>query len=363
VKSIARSPLFACGLCLAAPVTALSAEPAIGWWAEHVSMHGDLRLRFESVRPDPGEDNDRGRYRGRLGITILASDAIEFEVRLATGDGDPVSTNLDFGESFSFDNVRIDRASAGWSANDSLQLVGGKMKNPLFRAGGTALIWDNDLSPEGLAARFDTGDFFATIGGFVLNDRNEGVESWLYAAQAGTEFAVSDSSALTAGIGWFDFTDVVGNSALYGDDARGNSVDAAGNYLYDYDVLEAFAQYESVVGGWPVSVFAEWTQNTKAAIAGTAYAVGVNVGRADEAGAAEFSWEWRDTEADALVGILTDSDLADGNTDSRGHVLQGLYRVTERVAIAATFIFSEYGRVTEASTEFDRVMFDIEFSF
>jgi hypothetical protein len=89
----------------------------------------------------------------------------------------------------------------------------------------------------------------------------------------------------------------------------------------------------------------------------------VKAGRAEGAGSTEWSWEWRDTGADALVGILTDSDLADGNTDSRGHVLQGSYRVTDHVALAATLIFSEYGRFNDSPTDFDRVMIDIEFSF
>lgn len=363
VKVMDYAPQVACIVCLAAPVPAHCAPPANDGWAERISTSGDLRLRYESIRRSPGTDVDRERYRGRLGLTLDASDALEIGVRLATGEGSPVSTNLDFGESFALDNIRIDRAYIGWSANETVELVGGKMKNPLFRAGDNTLMWDNDLNPKGIAAKVESGIFFGTVGGFILDDRNDGVESWLYAVQAGAQFGQPDSSILSAGIGWFDYSDIEGNSSLFGDDAQGNSVDAAGNYLHDYDVMEVFAQYESTVAGWPVTFFADWARNSRVAIANTAWSVGVNFGKAQEARTMEFSWSWRDTEADALIGIFTDSDIADGNTDSRGHMLQALYRMTEHAGIAATLILSEYGQFTDASTDFDRLMLDIEFSF
>jgi hypothetical protein len=352
--------LLACSACLASH--AVSAEPASGW-TEQVTLAGDLRLRYESIRKEPGADDDRGRYRARFGLRIDATDAVEFGIRLASGDGNPVSTNLTFGKSFSADNVRIDRAYVAWSVNDTLTLTAGKMKNPLTRVGDNPLLWDSDLNPEGVAASFASGRFAGTAGTFRLDDRDDGVESWLYAAQAEVEFDVSASTTLSAGIGWFDYTGVAGKAPLFGDDANGNSVDAAGNYLNDYDILEFFAEYESAVGHWPVTVFADWARNTRAARADTAWATGVIFGKAEEAGSAEWSWEWRDTEADALVGIFTDSDLADGNTDSHGHVLQGTYMLTGHVALAATLIFSEYGLIDDPHTDFDRVMLDIEFSF
>ena len=326
-------------------------------------MSGDLRLRHESIRRQPGEDDERQRYRARFGITLDASEAIELGVRLASGDGSPVSTNLDFGESVGFDNIRIDRAYVAWSASDAVDLIGGKMKNPLYRAGDNALIWDSDLNPEGFAAKVESGIFSGRVGAFILDERDNGVESWLYAAQAGAKFGLSESSTFTAGIGWFDYTDMAGNSSLFGDNTKGNSVDAAGNYLYDYDIIEVSAQYDAAVAGWPVTVFAEWAQNVRARNADTARSAGINIGKAEEAGTMAFSWAWRHTEADALVGIITDSDFADGNTDSRGHMLEGTYLVTEHVGVGATLIFSQHGELTGASTDFDRAMFDVEFSF
>jgi hypothetical protein len=362
IRFFSRSlPLVACSLGLAAP--ALCADTVGGAWWEQVALDGDLRLRYESIRKDPGEDIERERYRARFGFSADLNDTLELGVRFATGEGDPASTNLNFGESISFDEILIDRAYIGWSASDRLQLTVGKMKNPFFRAGDTALLWDSDVNPEGVVAKFGADLFFGSIGGFQLGDRDDGVESWLYAVQAGAGFDISDSSTLTAGIGWLDYTDIAGEAPLYGRSARGNSLDAGGNYLNDYDILELFAEYEIKIGSWPVVAFVEWTRNTRAATDDTAYSVGLNVGKADEPGAAEWSWEWRDTEADALVGVLTDSDLADGRTDSRGHVLKGSYRLTDHMSIGATLIYSEYGGFNASPTDFDRVMLDVEFDY
>lgn len=356
-----RLPLLAFSLWLAAP--AASADTAGSAWLEQVSLEGDVRLRYESIRKEPGEDIGRERYRGRFGFSADLGDSLEFGVRFATGEGDPASTNLNFGESISFDNIHIDRAYVGWSVSDRLQLTAGKMKNPLFLAGDTVLMWDSDVNPEGLAAKFESGAVFGRMAGFQLDYRDDGSESWLYAVQAGAGFDISESSTLTAGIGWFDYTDIAGHAPLYGSNARGNSLDAAGNYLNDYDILELFAEYETKLGSWPIVVFVEWTHNTRVATADTAYSVGVNVGKADRPGTAEWSWEWRDTEADALVGVLTDSDLADGHTDSRGHALKGSYRLSDYMGIGATLIFSDYGGFNASPTDFDRVMLDVEFGF
>lgn len=359
----ARLLLLACGPSLAGPLAAQTVEePRSSWW-QRISPEAELRLRHETVREEPGEDDDRYRYRGRLGFSTDLADAVEFGMRLETGKEDPASANLNFGESLSASDIRIDRAYLGWSVSDGLELVAGRMKNPFVLAGGTPLMWDSDVDPEGIAAKIRSGAFFGRIAGFLLDYRADGAESRLYAAQAGVTFAVAGTSALTAGIGWFDFADVIGNSPLQGDDAQGNSVDIEGRYVNDYDVVELFAEYESAIGEWPVVVFAEWTRNTRVAGADTAYAFGVTFGEAEEPMTAEWSWEWRDTEADALVAILTDSNLGDGRTDSSGHVLKGSYMLTGHVAIGATVILSEYDAFDGTSTDFDRVMLDVIFSF
>ena len=100
--------------------------PAVAQEAYDISFSADLRLRHESIRQQNDPDLQRERYRGRLGLTVATPGNLEWELRLATGDGDPVSTNLDFGEGFSLSDVHIDRASVSWSASDAAQIDIGK---------------------------------------------------------------------------------------------------------------------------------------------------------------------------------------------------------------------------------------------
>jgi len=71
----------------------------------------------------------------------------------------------------------------------------------------------------------------------------------------------------------------------------------------------------------PLLVFGEWVRNTAANSADTAFAVGAKLGSASEPGDIRFSYACHRTEADALVGLFTDSDFAGGNTASSGHFI------------------------------------------
>ena len=83
----------------------------------------------------------------------MAND-VKVVLRIATGDSNPVSTNQNFGDEFSISDLGIDRAYVGWQFSKKLNLLGGKMENPLFRAGDNRLIWDGDFNPTGIAATF-----------------------------------------------------------------------------------------------------------------------------------------------------------------------------------------------------------------
>src|SRR5690606_16382173 len=148
------------------------------------------------------EARDSQRYRARFGFAARLTDDLEFGLRLATGEGDPTSENLAFGERLSASDIRIDRAYRRWSAPSERGSVAGEMENPFFQAGETALMWDGDFDPQGLAASFEAGSLFGRAGACLLDYRADGVDSRLYAVQAGISLDVQDST-LRAGVGWF----------------------------------------------------------------------------------------------------------------------------------------------------------------
>ena len=128
-------------------------------WVDRIKLKADIRLRHESIDEDGEEDRSRGRFRTRFGLSATASDDVKFVLQLATGGDSPVSTNQSFDDGFSTKDIGVDLAYVDWTINDNLNLYGGKMKNPLFSAGGVPLIWDGDLNPEGVAVVFGQGSF------------------------------------------------------------------------------------------------------------------------------------------------------------------------------------------------------------
>lgn len=332
-------------------------------WYDRLDFSGDLRLRYESISEQQSADRDRARFRARFGFRAEATDDIQVIVRLATGDGSPVSTNLTFDDGFSAKDIRIDRAYVDWRITDAWHVSGGKMRRPWFRSGGNALLWDSDLNPEGIATSFESGRFFGSVAALSVSERSASDDSLLLTAQGGVELAFGGNATLTAGAGYYEYTNIVGNAPFHDGSANGNSVDAAGNYIFDYSLIELFAEYRTEMRGWPLTVFGEWVQNTEAAVEDNAYALGAEIGETKGPGSYQVSYTWQDTEADAVIGTFNDSDFAGGDTDARGHLLKGRYALRDNVTLGATLIIAELGEFSGNERDYDRVMLDIEFSF
>ena len=140
-------------------------------WTSRISLSGDLRARYEGFwfHPDQVadlENRHRGRYRARIGIAATINDYATAVVRVASGEGDLRGTNRSFGRSgpdFDPDDIYIDLAYAQLrNRGGQIPLVGGiatlqagKVPNPfLWKIGKDALLFDNDITPEGVALSY-----------------------------------------------------------------------------------------------------------------------------------------------------------------------------------------------------------------
>lgn len=332
-------------------------------WYERVSLTGDVRLRYETINAEGGSDQERGRYRGRLGLAAPLHETVRLVVRLATGDGSPVSTNLNFDDGFSSSNIRVDRAYVDWRINSSWSLQAGKMKSPWFRSGGNALLWDSDFNPKGIAATFKSERTFGSAAALRMEPGPAGDDSLLLAVQGGLKLPLGESRSLILGAGYYDHADTVGNVPFHNGSPGGNSTDATGNYRFDYAMLELFAQYGTTLGRMPASLFGAWVRNTAIGSANTAYALGVKVGSIATQGNVQFAYSWQDTEADAVVATFNDSDFAGGRTGASGHLLSLSYAVHQNVTLGATAILSKRVDSTAGTLDYDRVMLDLAVAF
>jgi hypothetical protein len=353
--------LLSAPLCIALHTTVLADEEQS--WADRISVKGDLRLRYEGISEEGEEDRERGRYRARLAVTGEVTDNVKIVMELASGADNPVSRNVTFDGGFDVDDIGFDLAYVEWSASEDLTVFGGKMKNPLYRAGGAPLVWDGDLNPEGVALTYGKGAFFGTLASFSVEERSSSSDSLLTAVQLGGKFELGDSVSLTAGAGYFGYSNTFGNEPFWDGSPRGNSTDIDGNYLYDYKNTEVFAQLDTKVGDWPLAVYGQWVQNNEVSEEDTGYAFGAKIGSAKAKGQWEASWTYMDVEADAVIATFNDSDFGGGQTDASGHIIKAKYAVSTSISVGGTFFINEIDEFAGNKHDFDRFQLDVQFSF
>jgi hypothetical protein len=114
---------------------AQAAPVATDNWSDRIRLDGDFRYRYERIDPEGSDTRRRNRIRARVNVKADVSDDIEVGFGLATGGDDPVSTNQTLGGGGSSKDVSLNLAYADWEVMDGLHLIGGKFKNPLYRAG------------------------------------------------------------------------------------------------------------------------------------------------------------------------------------------------------------------------------------
>ena len=168
---------------------------------------------------------------------------------------------------------------------------------------------------------------------------------------------------LTAGAGYFAYTGTTGNEPFYNGRAKGNSVDAQGNYLYEYKNTEVFAQLDTNAGDWPLQIYAHATQNSEAPTEDTAVAVGAQFGSARKQGQAESGWTYQDVEADAVIGTFSDSDFGGGGTDSDGYMLKSRYACSDKILLGGTLFVNNVDRFQGSEHDYNRLQLGVEFKF
>ena len=376
---------------------------------------GDFRYRNEQIKTAPNSTTDehtrgRDRIRLRFGVTAKISDSTVGRFQIGTSGGtagDPRSTNQTLGEDWSRKSIGIDLAYVDWKALNGLNLQLGKMPQPWTRT--ASYMWDGDITPEGAALKYVRGGLFAT--GFYnwLNERHSGSatglrsDTKLVGAQVGWRQPIGPMTLTVAGA-VLDLTNVQdeqvsannSNSALssncrsangvfFGNSTNGNSVytatytNASGTCSVDrlqsdFTQVNLLAQLDFTAGRYPMAVFAEYTQNTKAESVSpslgkldTAYAVGVSLNKASNPKTWEAGLVYQMSEADAIFGQFHDSDFGDGRTDTSGFAIKGAYAPAANWTVSGTLLINKLNRDTGSATttdlDYKRLQLDMNYKF
>jgi hypothetical protein len=249
---------------------------ALPGWIKRIKVTGDMRIRGQAdlfsdsnigatyvdvnVVNDAGgqnkagpeqfinttEDRHRARVRARLGITADIADGLLAGMRISTGKtSDPVSTNQTLGNHKNKYNVVWDRAYLKYTNYDFwrypwFSLSAGRIPNPWI---STDLVWDSDLSFEGLVSSIKYGfgsseynnklkttsaNIAMTLGAFPLQEIELSSEDkWLYGLQLSSKFKFTNNTNFKIALSYYVYDNITG--------VRNTSVEST---LMDYTAPE-----------------------------------------------------------------------------------------------------------------------------
>jgi hypothetical protein len=360
-------------------------------WASRVKFKGDLRVRSdrleservagsgETATVEDAADRDRARFRARLAAEAKVTDTTKVGFGLASGDGDPRSSNQTFTNANSTKSVYIDLAYADWAFAPGARFVLGKQKQPYWRS-GQSLFFDNDLNPEGVAVTYERDMFFGSAYGWMLQEnytpdpagRNQ--DPHLLGAQAGLAFPWL-AGETRVGMHYYDCGACQGNAPFWGGgNAYGNTTLPDGTLKYDYNVLIVEAQVGTTLAGRPFQAWGGWAQNLASGVEyDTSYDLGVMLGRAADPGTWEVGLLYHSTDKDALFAQIIESDFAAGRTDGYGWGARFGYAPVKGVTLNATYFKSWTNKDVAAVSgpgyeigrdlDYDRLMLDVNYRF
>jgi len=351
-------------------------------WAEKIKISGDLRYRHDHQDEEDGSNPgrwengvDRERIRARLLFEAIVNNEWDIAFRIATGsDKSPISTNQDLEDGFSKKDIWLDLAYFNWhpSSAEELLITGGKMKNPFYRAGKNQLIWDSDLNPEGIAAQgrrsLDSGDqLFVNGGGFWVDESGSGADTSLWGAQTYIKHDMNNSDYLLGGASYLDYGNIEGRGDLKSTWSSSGSffgnTSSGGVYRDDYNIFEVFGEYGFKCSGLPVAAFASWVRNVAATTSeDTGWLVGAKLNKAKDPGSWEFSYDYRELDADAVVGGFTESDFVDSKTNSRGHKFGFKYQLARNLQASFDYYHAQ-NTAGSRNLDYRRLLADLVLKF
>jgi Putative porin len=367
---------------ISARAAAAEAEQAPGWW-ERLSFWGDFRGRYEGFfyqnTPDgqSPDDQQRGRYRLRLGMASQINDYARVVLQFSTGGGDNRSGNQTFGGNLDWgkDLIEIDQAylelnpfphDGQLPLDGSLLVDLGRMPNPfLWKNGRDILLWDNDINLEGAGFRFtarpaEAVDVFANTGFFIDDENSNAKDPSLYAAQIGANARATDTLTIGGRVSYFQFLSL--NQAFVeraASSTNGPSVTTGGGNILDGLTGSAFGGRAGILAtgaylrctcfeDWPVTLYGNFSDNLSAESSvlfpGTgsesmAWNVGIELGdkkRFAQVGAGYFR-----LEANAFPSMFVDSDVFDGVTNRKGWAVYGSREIFKNTDLNLTAFLSD----------------------
>ena len=332
-----------------------------------IELSGDFRGRLENFWYDEdalGGERDnrhRGRYRFRLQGKARVNDHVSAIFRLASGQGLARSSNTSFGDRDDFqpDSLFIDRAYIELRApgEQDVRVRLGKMANPLrWKHGQDYVIWDPDVSPEGLSASWkgEAGGLglYATAAYFVFDEDSATQDAHVLGLQGGFSKEWSDDVSFGGRVSWYAFgsldSDEDGNAIpdfTERTSAFGNLAlaDRPGDGI---DVVEVAGWLRCACSeDWPLLVYGHAVRNLTASsrVTGkeedTGWGIAFEIG--DKRRHGKLGLGYYRLESDYFPGLTIDSDLTDFRTNRKGFTAYGSREILTNTDLRFSFFVGD----------------------
>ena len=336
-------------------------------WAEDLKWKGDFRYRYEDIEEDGRNDRDRNRIRARAALVAKPSDTTEVGLGLASGGDDPVSTNQTLGGGGSTKDIRLDLGYLRWTGLENTYVTAGKFKNNYYVEQKSSLIWDGDFRPEGIAAGWSNDTFFANASYNFIESDSRNDDDGIWGAQVGANFQLFENLKLTAAAKYLDIP-TKGRQALDSDDPDffGNSAVIKNGkevYEYDYNLYNLSLGVSFKLFDMAVTLYGDYVENDDADDLETGYLAGVKLGKAKAQGSWQVQYQYEDLEADATLGLITDSDFMGGGTDGEGHKFSAKYMIDNAWYVGTTYFDGSRGVDLGNDVDYTRLLLDTGFKY
>ncbi len=349
---------------------------------KRVHFAGDLRLRYESKETyykDGTESTNKytyhNRYRLRLVAAVDLTQNLKFDVGMRSGYGNPTSGNQTFLDDkplsdYFWQSLRFNILDIAYKNGDSTLKVG---RHPymIYRPIKSQLIWDNDISFNGVSYNYKNDSRIINLG----------INQPTYAEQITAKDTINlffaqyvekiklDNSQLNLGASIYYYDGIKGNTPIYGTNkgtGMGNTL-VNGVFKNDYNILEAFGEFKfKDVYGKPLALAASMAYNAAASDKNFGYDLAVQLGKAKHVHDWQLKYSYTDLQADAVVGAHSDSDNFGGGTAAKGHAIRAKYKFGKNTYLAATLFYNTlYAGKKDGKPEadYERVQLDAIIKF
>ncbi|MGQ9810419.1 MAG: putative porin [bacterium] len=311
-------------------------------WVQTTKLKGDIRLRhqYKHERKDIYKDSNVGRLRLRLGMEAKVNDKIRAGIVVATNSGgDPRSTNITFGDKnggYSTKmEIRLDNAYTKYMPTPWLNLVGGKMLLSEALWEPTDLVWDTDITPEGVVIGLNkkvgsNASAFMNSGGLFGTANKSGNPDpvMMYLVQTGLSYKFNDRLSLKGALALYEWANIKGEA--YPTDSWYKSSNTKSNsaWAYDYRVVNPALEFSIIepfrgvgLNVEKLKLYGEYVSNLPVSENDTGYSLGIKLGHDKVQKLADWQVEYiyAMLEKDAVLDTTPDSDRYHGKTGMRSH--------------------------------------------